>query len=249
MNLLNIELPIFTIGRSNSNFFVLSEGNISRNHAKLIQCSLNSFILEDLDSKHGTFVNDVRISRKIIDIEDKIRFGNKEFILKKQLETAFPQTDNKSLTNIVKKTPLDFTIEFMVLKDVYDQYPILRKNCRNLDKMIRTGSIILSSVIGLSTVIATGGAAAIGIGSAAAIGMSASTSALSLLSSAGLSMLIPSLTSSLISTEEKLELIDKEFKQKYRCPNQACDDPFGNREWSVLAKQKTCKQCKAIWVN
>jgi hypothetical protein len=62
-------------------------------------------------------------------------------------------------------------------------------------------------------------------------------------------MLIPTLCSTLLSTEEKLEIIDKEYRERYRCPNPACRDPFGMREWELLVQQKTCRRCQAIWVN
>jgi len=61
---------------------------------------------------------------------------------------------------------------------------------------------------------------------------------LPVLSSAGLSILIPTLCSSLLSTEEKLELIDKEYRDRYRCPNPDCREPFYNREWEQLAQRK-----------
>jgi hypothetical protein len=62
-------------------------------------------------------------------------------------------------------------------------------------------------------------------------------------------MLVPTLASHLLSTEEKLELIDKEYRQRYRCPNPNCRDSFGNREFELVAKQKKCTKCKAVWVK
>lgn len=100
--------------------------------------------------------------------------------------------------------------------------------------MIRTGSVILSSVVGISSVLSTGGAA---------------LPLLHIMSGAGLSMLVPTLCSTLLSTEEKLEVIDKEYREKYRCPNPACRDPFGPREWELLAQQKSCRRCQAVWVS
>jgi hypothetical protein len=119
-----------------------------------------------------------------------------------------------------------------IVNELYEDYPILRKDCRNRDKMIRLWSVVGGSMIGVGSV-ATAGTFGV----------------LAVLSSAGLSMLVPTLASHLLSTEEKLELIDKEYRQRYRCPNPNCRDSFGNREFELVAKQKKCTKCKAVWVK
>ncbi len=133
-----------------------------------------------------------------------------------------------------KQVPLDFSSDFAALESVYRQYPQLKRACRQREKMIRTGSVILSSVVGISAVVASGGTA---------------LSLLQVMSSAGLSVLVPTLCSTFLSTDEKLELIDKEYRDRYRCPNPACRNPFGTREWDMLAQQKTCRRCQAVWVH
>lgn len=215
------------VGRSVENEIILDQKTVSRHHARLTQLSPTTFLLEDLDSKHGTWVNDLRISRKIVTAADRVRFAETEYALAAILTTL-------KKPERVKKDPTDFTTEFAALKTVYEQYPLLRKNCQNREKMIRTGSIILSSVIGISAILTTGpGAVPI----------------LQLLSGAGLGVLIPALSSTILSTDEKIELLDKEYRDHYRCPNPDCRDPFGNREWAQLARQKTCPRCKAVWVK
>lgn len=251
------QLPRYSVGRGAANAIALTNPRVSSQHACLIRCSERVYVLEDLDSKHGTFVNDVRITRKLIGPDDRLRFADETRTLTELLTLldAKPQTTsaaawasatplvggqsvgegaeaaNRSATN-----PLDFTAEFAELKAVFEQYPQLRRDCRHRDKMIRTGSVIVSSVVGVSAVLASGGVLA-GLG------------LLQVLSGAGLSMLVPTLCSTLLSTEEKLELIDKEYRERYRCPNPACRDPFGMREWDQLAQQKNCRRCKAIWVG
>ena len=216
-------VDVLTIGREQDNQIVLNEANISRKHARLIICSSTSFLLEDLESKHGTYVNGLRISRKIIGLKDEILFATNKYTVEYLLK---PQAQP-----IVEKTnPLDFTKEFADLEKVWEDYPSIRKNCRNKDKLIRIWSIAGASVVSVGAFITH-------------------EFTLMTLSSAGLGMLVPTLASTLLSTEEKLELIDKEFKEKYRCPNPECHEPFGNREWKLWAKQKKCNRCKAIWVN
>ncbi|MBD2699293.1 FHA domain-containing protein [Spirosoma sp. BT702] len=232
------QLSSYSIGRGTVNDIIIANPKISTQHARLIQCTPTTFLLEDLASKHGSFVNGYRITRKLINTSDVLRLADAEYtaeqllLLSKQepvMSATFEQPATLQLTN-----SLDFTRQFAELRQVYEQYPQLRRDCRNRDKMIRTGSVILSSVVGVSAVLASGGTAA---------------PLLHILSGAGLSMLVPTLCSTLLSTEEKLEVLDKEYREQYRCPNPACRDPFGMREWELLAQQKTCRRCQAIWVK
>ncbi|CCH00668.1 FHA domain containing protein [Fibrella aestuarina BUZ 2] len=247
------QLPRYSIGRTVGNTIVVPNARVSSQHATLIRCSDQLYVLEDLASKHGTFVNDTRITRKLVGPDDTLRFADSPFSLADLLQqvptpgpvqvgrsTLVPQTSPSwsagAATYPADHDALDFRAAFAELKAVFDQYPKLRRDCRNRDKMIRTGSVIVSSVVGVSAVLASGGALA-GFG------------LLQVLSGAGLSMLIPTLCSTLLSTDEKLELIDKTYRERYRCPNPTCRDPFGMREWEQLAQQKSCRRCKAIWAD
>lgn len=237
------QLPVYTIGRRKDNAIVVPNAKVSGQHARLIQCTATSFVLEDFDSKNGTFVNGVRITRKVIDQKDTLQLADTNYTVSQlfdlqRAEAAKPVTPDapkqvsSKIDLEVSIAPLDFTEQFADLKRVFEQYPKLRRNCRNHEKMIRTGSVILSSIVGISAVVSTGGGALLPI-----------------MSGAGLSMLIPTLCSTLLSTDEKLEIIDKEYRDRYRCPNPACRDPFSTREWEFLAQQKTCRRCQAIWVK
>lgn len=233
----------YTIGRSLSNAIVVADGRVSSQHARLIECTPTTFLLEDLSSKNGTYVDGVRITRKFVDQASEVRFADAAFRLDQLLAQltervssgpVAPTIPADRLPDTVANDPLDFTTEFADLRLVYTQYPELRRACRQRDKMIRTGSVILSSVVGISAVIASGGMA---------------LSLLHIMSGAGLSVLVPTLCSTFLSTDEKLELLDKEYRERYRCPNPVCRDPFGVREWDMLAQQKTCRRCQAVWVR
>lgn len=240
------QLPAYTIGRHADNLITLPNSKISSHHARLIQCTPDSFVVEDVGSKNGSFVNGVRITRKVVDRNDTVQLADADFTigallgLRKAEDTENPVSKVPPTLPVEKAKPnadrdaLDFTESFAALQAVVEQYPKLKKDCRNREKMIRTGSVILSSIIGVSAALSTGGLAAIPL--------------LHIMSGAGLSMLVPTLCSTLLSTEEKLEIIDKEYRERYRCPNPTCRDPFGTREWELLAQQKSCRRCKAIWV-
>ncbi|HEY7679984.1 MAG TPA: SpoIIE family protein phosphatase, partial [Terriglobia bacterium] len=73
------EVPIqptpFTIGRQNGNELTLRDVRISRQHARII-ASDGGFAIEDLNSRHGTFVNGQKISAPhLLRSQDTIEFG------------------------------------------------------------------------------------------------------------------------------------------------------------------------------
>lgn len=65
------------VGRDLSNDVVINDPEISRRHARLFQQG-NSFVLEDLGSTNGTFVNGQRlIGPNILHLGDSITFGER----------------------------------------------------------------------------------------------------------------------------------------------------------------------------
>lgn len=64
----------FLIGRGAENNLVLRDNRISRNHARII-AEADAFVLEDLKSRHGVFVNGERIDRHKLSNADHIDFG------------------------------------------------------------------------------------------------------------------------------------------------------------------------------
>ena len=55
---------IITIGRKEDNSIILQDLHVSGNHAKLIVKN-NVFLIEDLNSTNGTFVNDKKINGRV----------------------------------------------------------------------------------------------------------------------------------------------------------------------------------------
>jgi FHA domain len=71
---LNIRKPIVIIGRDPQNDIVLHDQQVSRKHAK-IYYSERKFIIEDLGSRNGTYVNQARIKKMEIQKGDSIEIG------------------------------------------------------------------------------------------------------------------------------------------------------------------------------
>jgi Tol biopolymer transport system component len=67
--------PSITIGRTSDNDIVLDDNMVSRHHARL-ELQANTYVLTDLGSANGTWVNGRRISAPVsLQANDSIRFG------------------------------------------------------------------------------------------------------------------------------------------------------------------------------
>lgn len=64
-----------TIGRIPINLITLNDSKVSRNHAKINKVG-KEYILTDLNSRNGTYVNGVKVSSQILTNGDTIKIGN-----------------------------------------------------------------------------------------------------------------------------------------------------------------------------
>ena len=69
-----------SIGRTEDNYILLSDNSISRNHAKITNHGM-TFVVTDLESSNGTFVNNKKITGDCtLNPGDQVRFGNVSFV-------------------------------------------------------------------------------------------------------------------------------------------------------------------------
>ncbi|HEX3738933.1 MAG TPA: SpoIIE family protein phosphatase [Terriglobales bacterium] len=69
----------FSVGRKMDKDLVIADPRVSRDHALLVSEN-GKFFVEDLGSKHGTFVNGERVGRKELERNDRIEFGARDTI-------------------------------------------------------------------------------------------------------------------------------------------------------------------------
>ncbi len=97
-----------TIGRHPSNDIVLPMDSVSRFHAE-ISPEHGLFLLEDLNSSNGTFVNEERVTRLAVHDGDVIRLGQVELVFRNlaTLSEERPPTPatSSSMLNIVEDEP------------------------------------------------------------------------------------------------------------------------------------------------
>jgi sigma-B regulation protein RsbU (phosphoserine phosphatase) len=70
-----IHPPRFTLGRGSDNHLVLNPMGISRSHAE-VRIQDEEYLLRDLESKLGTYVNGVRVDRVILRNGDQVQLGS-----------------------------------------------------------------------------------------------------------------------------------------------------------------------------
>jgi len=69
----------YYIGRQMGKQIHISDPSISNVHARVFK-GPEGYVLEDLNSRNGTFVNGTRIDRKLLHENDAVRLGNSNFI-------------------------------------------------------------------------------------------------------------------------------------------------------------------------
>ena len=88
-----------TIGRRADAHIVLTHPLVSRQHARLVQ-EAGAFVIVDLQSSHGTFVNGSRISRHTLRAGDRIRLGEQG------IELVFLHGGSESVADLTTVTSL-----------------------------------------------------------------------------------------------------------------------------------------------
>ncbi len=88
-----LELGEFlTIGRDNHSDLELADPFVSTRHAR-IEKKPEGFLIRDLRSQNGSFVNGLRVVEAYLNVGDRLRFGQREFIF----QTDAMQTPNDPL--------------------------------------------------------------------------------------------------------------------------------------------------------
>jgi signal transduction histidine kinase/pSer/pThr/pTyr-binding forkhead associated (FHA) protein len=68
------EEPSFIIGRGRTNRIILFDNKVSARHAQ-IECRDDAYVIRDLDSTNGTFVNGRAVKQRDLKVADEIRMG------------------------------------------------------------------------------------------------------------------------------------------------------------------------------
>ncbi len=91
-----------TLGRASSNNVVLDDREVSKHHAEII-CEGGSYVLCDLGSSNGTFVNGERILRHVLESGDEVEIGGGRY------RFCVGEEDARDKVAILPASPIDKT--------------------------------------------------------------------------------------------------------------------------------------------
>lgn len=130
----------YKIGKNETNDIVLPSIDVSGFHAVVTQLSTNVFLIEDVGSTNGTFLNGQRIRRTTFTKNDKIAIArnllDNNLFFAKSTNVKQKNTPKKE----VKKTENnDYSQEFQKLEIVYNSYIETKNKLQNNQSWLTTG--------------------------------------------------------------------------------------------------------------
>ena len=95
---------VITIGRHSDNDIHIDSLSVSSQHARIVKFH-KKYIIEDLDSTNGTFLNKKRISKEKLSDNDVLTIG------KHTLTTSFKTSDKDSIATDIVDATMKLTTE------------------------------------------------------------------------------------------------------------------------------------------
>lgn len=95
-NQIKLEIDWLTVGRAEDNDICIGNPGVSAHHA-VIKKEGGTFIVEDLNSKNGTYVNDKKISRVPLSYGDTISIFKHELQFSPWIQSIHPDTANSGV--------------------------------------------------------------------------------------------------------------------------------------------------------
>lgn len=146
-----------TVGSDPSNAIVINKPGIAKFHAKLTFAAGNVMIVEDLDSRFGTFVNNKRIyGQKELIAQDILCFGDHVFAFEEQYPEmlTYKKSDdhNIDLESVRNNASEDHEVEDEVLEGMigWKRWIYALQFPKDRQKMQRLWILVISSVMLLS---------------------------------------------------------------------------------------------------
>lgn len=215
---------IIRLGKADDNDFVVNDIHVSRYHACLSREKDGTWMLEDVGSTNGTFVNGTQIVKKRVTPTDTIRLGD---------------TYTLDFAEVLKFNN-DYSDEFAALKHVYDDYIQAKVKIQSSNqfktRLFQSLPFALPGIVGVII-------GFLGKGSPELFGLSlfitVCAPTVGIYLGAKQSAKIP----------QQLQEIANEFKIRYVCPK--CGTFLGEIPWESLKNKKQCpvSSCKAKWVK
>ena len=212
---------IISIGRNKSNNLNLNFQQVSGNHATITPIGINSLIIEDLDSTNGTYVNGLQIKRMIISQSDRVKVANILVDTKPYfLTNNVPPNVNNLINQSNPSREESVQTQFLKLKEIWETYQNVKLNHKKKGFWKNMGFTV----------------AGMGVGA---------------LLLPGLGLMVGSLVGrgvgGLLKDDEKLQVVENEFKVNYVCPK--CKVFLGYNPHKGLIQRQKCLTCKTNWIK
>ena len=105
----------FNVGRDDCNDLILSDPFVSSRHAR-VERKADHFIIRDLQSRNGTFLNGSRVSEATLNLGDRIRFGESTYTFSDTLpDRSTLQSKNPTWNAQLQRLPSFAATDFPIL--------------------------------------------------------------------------------------------------------------------------------------
>lgn len=222
------------VGRKGNQPFTITDMSVSGKHLKLTTLSDGNVEVEDLGSSNGTFIDGVRIIKKVVGRNTTIQMGPKYTFKVSDVLPEAPKVSAQQLQNAPaqpKPVP-EYSIKH--LKRVWDEYEetiagikeksLQMQKKRMIPMMLGSFSGIISAFVGHGAFI---------------------TIPIAIVSFIFLFMAYNEKDTS----HEDTKAAKDALINKYVCPNPECHRSLPHLDYSLLSQNTNCPYCKCKWTN
>ncbi len=214
----------FKIGRNNNNDLRIASPSVSGEHARIsISDDYQSYIIEDLDSTNGTFINGQSIAKKELSKKDKIVLGDEKL----ETEELF-----KKIKFFIHNRRTDFSKEFSNLQSLERNFQKDKDKANKFFK-IKSAALRLGVTVGIMLVVGQFTPREYRIYLMGGIGL--------------IGTVISTLSMSEDRLRNKIEDLTVEFMSSFSCPK--CDMELAGKSWKYWKSKKECPKCKCTWIK
>ena len=217
-------MMVITIGKNPDNDYIIEDSQVSRHHARLTREADGFWLLEDLGSLNGTFVNGIQIIKKRIVPTDNICVG-------KDCRIDFKE---------LLKSKNDYSEEFNALKKVYDNYTKEKVRIQSANQFkTRLFQALPFALLGIVGMVINSAGKGSSVWYVVCMLLIICAPVVGVYLGARQSAKIP----------QQLQDLTNQFKIDYVCPK--CGTFLGDIPWESLKNKKHCpiSSCQARWTE
>jgi transcriptional regulator with GAF, ATPase, and Fis domain len=133
-----------SIGRDSSNLIAISDVSLSRRHC-LLRKTAEGYVLQDLDSRNGTFVNGEAVKEFLLKGGDKIAAGDSVFLFQLRDEAEELSTDRIEFDDSLTHATAQFKVEDLIYLNpdrLLKEVPASSRISRNLGALLKFSNAV-----------------------------------------------------------------------------------------------------------